>query len=268
MSFSNPGMRRAALSLILFTAMVLIVLCVAPGKSKPIENQWETQPFVDLSIDIIGGTEKPDYRCDYYFRLGEPPKSLDFTGHTDLSLAVQKVGRRTAKLRLIMETKMIDIEIGTIKKEVVLDDGRRIRLRFLSSTLPPYDDAILLSDSVEVFRHFDVESINGGDTVPTGMTKDQLQLRLIDHIRKMLTQSHGWAGFDARGDGYEIDVTIDGRPVHIAMTFVSGWIVIKDDENIRCYGFHPDRLKDLHTELDQYLAMDSEHQTQDSTPTK
>ncbi len=254
----SHGTRKATIAVIACVAAVFALLWLLLPKPAPSEQPWLAKPFVHLSIDVHGGT-KPDYRCNYYFRFGEAPKSLDFTGLSDVSLSVRKVGRRTAALQLITGTKTVNVEVGTPKQEIVLDDERKISLAFLSSTIPPYDDAILLSDSVEVFGHFHLEPIEGGDKVPPGVSKEEMRTRLIGLLRKMLTETHGWEGFDARGDGYEIDVTIDGRPVHISMTFRSGWIVIKDDHDVRYYGFHPDRLKELNVALDQYAAMESAH---------
>jgi hypothetical protein len=61
---------------------------------------------------------------------------------------------------------------------------------------------------------------------------------------------------------------VDGQPVHVELTFRSGWIVIKDPQSTRYYGFHPDRLRELHVALDQFVAMEDQQRSNNATPTK
>ena len=82
--------KTVVLSIIARVAALLAMLWLLLPKPGPSEHPWLAQPFVDLSIDVFGGT-KSDYRCNYYFRFGDAPKTLDFTGLSDVSLSVRKV---------------------------------------------------------------------------------------------------------------------------------------------------------------------------------
>lgn len=79
---------------------------------------------------------------------------------------------------------------------------------------------------------------------------------------------HGWEGFDGRGQGYEIDMYVDGQPIHVELTFRSGWIVIKDPQSTGYYGFHLGRLRGLHVALNQFVAMEDQQGSNNATATK
>ena len=249
------------LNCVIFTTLLTVVIAILAfnfGKTsrEPTKvSSLISHPVVDLDMEVIGGSKKSNYHCSCNFQLGDNGKSLSFAGLDDTSIFVQAIGRRTAALRIVTGHKSIDIEVTAAESEVNLDENRRIKLAFLSSTLPPYDELIHLSENITVFRHYHVEPIKGGKVVPANSTEESVRSNLLKLLRKMLTEPHGTAGFDSRGQGYEIDLYVDGQPVHMELTFRSGWIVVKDAQSTRQYGFHPDCLRDLHVALDQYLTV-------------